>query len=74
MVSDRCAAYVFKGPLQISFSMDVGGGGDYYFAIPYDEDYFRAKWVELDNHLSCNQYIRGYDKIECNQDGCWLWP
>ena len=74
MVSDRCAAFVLHGPLQLTFSMDIAGGGDYYFATPYDDAYFNEKWTELDNHISCNRFARGYDKIECNQSGCWIWP
>jgi hypothetical protein len=74
MISDRCAAFLLKGPLQRTFSMDVAGGGDYYFATPYNESYFEDKWKDLDNHETCSQSMRGYDKIECNQSNCWIWP
>lgn len=67
IASDRCAAFVFIGPIKKTFSMYIAGGGDYYYATSYNEDYFKEKWNELDSHPTCNQSSRGYDKIECNQ-------
>jgi hypothetical protein len=72
MVTDRCAAFVLKGPLKLTFSMNIAGGGDFHYGRAYEEKDFQQKWKDLDNHPTCNQTSRGYDKIECNQSGCML--
>jgi hypothetical protein len=67
----RCAAFLLKGPLQITLSIGHGGGGDYHSAEePYGSRYFEEKWHDLDNHPTCNFNNRGYDKVTCTKDGC----
>jgi hypothetical protein len=70
VVTDKCAAFLFRGPLHKEFSFSGGGGGDFYFATIYNDAKFEEKWAELDNHIECNQSSRGYDKIECNEIEC----
>ncbi|MCP4360159.1 MAG: hypothetical protein GY796_19300 [Chloroflexi bacterium] len=67
----RCVAFLLHGPLNITISMKVAGGGNFHSAADlYNISYFEEKWIELDHHQTCNFNERGYDKITCTQDGC----
>jgi hypothetical protein len=72
--SSHCAAYALIGPLEITFSIDKGGGGDFYSSTDYQSSFLQEKYYELSNQVNCNMNVRNYDKIECTESGCRILP